>query len=332
MDAQDPELIIDLFAFRREVARRAIELIAAVGHQPPDPEPRPVAAELPPLSDDLAPMPPPAERNARAAALARANRYDLAIPMYESVRTNMDLAPQLRFEATEAEARLHSEILNRDRAIQILDETAKMHDIKNSQRTRMLLLGADLLMTSRVFEEEFTKEQLGEATAILLKALQMPGATEDERFEAVLRLAKAYRAGFAYQSAIDFVEASIADVKLDPKKKQELRLVEAQSYVDLADWDNAAAIFRQARHLGAVRNRNMVRMEGMVAEKRKDWKTAVVCYSDESRMYSDEEKSLRKRCLARLDNVMKKLDAHQRGQDVTDIDDIDDGTKLKLEE
>jgi hypothetical protein len=76
----------------------------------------------------------------------------------------------------------------------------------------------------------------------------------------------------------------------------------------------------------------MVRMEGMVAEKRDDWRTAVSCYSDESRMYSDEEKSLRKRCLARLDNAMQKLDAQTRNKDVTEIDDLDDGTMLKLEE
>lgn len=55
------------------------------------------------------------------------------------------------FDATEAEARFLSGILNRDRAVHILGETAKMPDIRNSQRTKLLLLGANPLMTSRIF-------------------------------------------------------------------------------------------------------------------------------------------------------------------------------------
>ena len=57
----------------------------------------------------------------------------------------------MRFDATEAEARLLSGILNRDRAVHILSETSKMPDIRNAQRTKLLPLGANPLMTSRIF-------------------------------------------------------------------------------------------------------------------------------------------------------------------------------------
>ena len=332
MDSQDPEAIIDLFAFRREVARRAIELIAAVGPQPPDILPKPPPAELPPHSDDTAPVPPPARRAARARELEKHHRHDLAIAMWELVRADESQPATARFEAAVREARLQSGLLRRDDAVRTIDATIPIPALKNAQRVKLLLLRVTIKMTNRIYEEEFTVEQLDDAAAAVVEALGRPGATEAERYEAILKVANAYLGGYQPLKAIAFISARLEEVKLGGQEIRDLYIRQARAYMQLEQWDDAAKMFRLARRYGRVGDRRNLRDEGYVAEKRGDWRTAVICYSDETLTYSDEEKAQKRACVRRLAAVQAKLGKQDKAAGVIDIDKIDDGTFIKLDE
>ncbi len=318
MDSQDPELIIDLFAFRREVARRAIELIGAVGAQPPE-APLIPASELPPLSyEDIDPS--DADHAKLAEDYTKKDRYDLAIPMWEMVRTNESQPPAMRFEAATKEAGLLSTILRRDDAVKVIDATISMPDLKNAQRVKLLLQRARIMMTSRIFEEEFTLPQLGDAAEVIGDALRRPGASEGERYGAIQKIVDAFLAGQHPTQAIAFVEARFEDVPMRNNEKCQLYQSLATAYIQLANWDKAAKMYRLARLCGSIRDRNVLKTEGWVAEQREDWETAVICYSDESCMYGREEKALKNNCVRRLSRVMGKLAAQNRSMDLIGID------------
>ena len=326
MDSQDPEAVIDLFAFRREVARRAAEMIALVGEEPEETVPLP-PPELPPHSDDLAPMPKGAERARRAADLAKRNRYDLAIPIWENVRRDMSVPPEQRFEAARAEANLQSEILRRDAAIATIEDTLKMRDIKKHHRVRLHLLRAKLLMTSRIFAEEFTPEQLDSAAAALVEALQEPGATHEERFSSSLRVINAFIAGYSPDKAIAFANARLEDIDPTESEKSDIYVRMAYAYKQKEDWDSAARMFRNARAHAFTKRRLDLQAEGFIAEKRGDWKTAVGCYGDEALTYGKEEKAQKKACVNRLAAVMAKLEADpnakRKVESIEDLDKVD---------
>ena len=334
MDSLDPELIVDLFAFRRELARRIIELMAVVGPEPPEPR-RAAPPKLPPLSDDVAATPTlPRDRAARAKELAEKNRYDLAIPMWESLRSDTSLTPEDRFAAAMAEAVLQSELLRRDDALATIDATLKMPDLYGYQRAKLKLLRAKLLVTSRIFEEEFTKKQLDEAAEAVTEALKLPGADEEERYDAITGLAEAYVAGGDLKAAIAFVEECLKSLKASkrPKHDQSLYLILANAHFKLSNWDKAAAMFRKARFYGRLSDRGDVRREGEVAEKRDDWATVVKCYTEEIKMYDtvDDKKKI-EACRKRIASAMEKLQAQQSKKEMTPIDDVGE-TMLDLDE
>ena len=81
-----------------------------------------------------------------------------------------------------------------------------------------------------------------------------------------------------------------------------------------------------------MRERRNLQDEGHVAEMRGDWRTAVMCYSDEALTYSDEEKSQKRACVRRLAAVQAKLEKENSSSEITSIDEIDDGAIIKLEE
>ena len=331
MDAQDPDAIVDLFAFRREVARRAIELIRVVGPQPPDTPPKPVP-DLPPHSDDTAPAPSAAACASRAAELEKRNRYDLAIPLWERVRADESQTADARFEATVREAELQSAILRRDDAVRTIDATLPVRELTQAQRAKLLLLRARLMMTNRIYEEEFTVDQLDAAAKVIGDALRRPGATREERYEAILKISDAYLGGYQPEKAVAFIEARLKEVALEGDEKRELRIREARAYMQLENWDEAARMFRLSRQFKGRRRRGDLRDEGFVAERRGDWSTAVVCYSDESLTYSDEEKAMKKACVRRLTAAQAKLAKAEGAKDVTDIDELDGPGLIKLDE
>jgi tetratricopeptide (TPR) repeat protein len=188
------------------------------------------------------------------------------------------------------------------------------------------------MMTNRIYEEEFTIEQLDAAAKVIGDALRRPGAPEKERYEAILKIANAYLSGYQPAKALDFIEARLREVKLDNAEKRELYIREARAYIQLENWNEAARMYRIARKYGPMRERRNLQDEGRVAEKRGDWRTAVICYSDETQTYSDEEKSQKKACIRRLAAVQAKLEKQNASSDITAIDELDDGTIIKLEE
>ena len=188
------------------------------------------------------------------------------------------------------------------------------------------------MMTNRIYEEEFTTEQLDEAAKVIGEALRRPGASEQERYEPILKMADAYLGGYQPDKAVDFIEARLREVKLGDEEKRELRIREARACMQLENWDEAARMFRLSRQFGGRRRRGDLRDEGFVAERRGDWSTAVVCYSDESLTYSDEEKSMKKACVRRLTAAQAKLAKAEGAKDVTDIDELDGPGLIKLDE
>ncbi len=324
MDAQEPEEVIDLFAFRREVARRAMELIAVVGPQPPDDPPPLPPPPLPPHSDDVASLPSSTNLPQYARALEKRNRYDLAIPAWEKVRSDASLKPEVRFDAAVAEANLQSAILRRDAAVKTLEDTLKIRELRKSHRVRLNLLRAKLLMTARIFDEEFTRDQLAQAADAIEASLAEPGASHEERFASSLRIVDAYLAGYCPDDAVAFAEKRLNDLELTPREKSAFYIKTAYAYLQKEDWDRSAQRFRIARVHAPVTGRLDLQTEGFVAEKRGDWATAVACYGDEALTYNKEEESQKKACIRRLAAVMNKLNTDPKKKEINSIDDLQD--------
>ena len=320
MESQDPEAVIDLFAFRREVARRAAELIAKVGPEPTERLPLP-PPELPPLSTELKPLASADDPMAEAAALVKANRYDRAVPLLDGVRRDAEADVGVRVKAATTEVRLLSELLQRDRAVAVIDDLLRLPNLKGAQRAKLMLLRVQTMMTNRIFCEEYTAEQLDRAAALIAEALQRSGAGEDARYGAVEKIVDAYLAAGEAQKAIAFAEQRLDDMKLGKRNRCQLYLRQARGATQLKDWDRAAQFYRIAHLTDFCSDRNTLKAEGWVAEQRKDWRTAESCYSQESKMYSDEEKSLKNACIGRLKRVMAKLRESERKVDVFFDDD-----------
>ena len=328
MDTQDPESVIDLFAFRREVARRISALVAVVGEEPPEKPLRPIP-ELPPCT--YGKCPPDADKMAFAKELEANNRWDLAIPLLESVRTDEAQPIDTRVEAAQKEAELLAGMLRREEAIKVLDDTLSWPTVLTKARSHMLLQRVRTMMTDRVYEEEFTLAQLDAAAAAAKKALATAGASQKERFETVMKIVEAYRAGGQPKSAFDFAEERFKDMPLDKNAKCALFLQQAKACIDLKDWDTAAKSFRLAHGEAPCNDRETMKLEGMVAENREDWKTAQKCYTEEIRTYSEEEEDLKAACANKVKRVTQKINEMSKKTDVS-FDEVDGGIDLDLDE
>lgn len=343
MDLQDPEGIIDLHAFRREVARRAIELIKVVGPQPED-KPLKPAPELPPCTYG-ANVDPKADKSKLALEYEKKNRYDLAMPMWQKVLDNPETAPDVRFEAATHLANCQSYMLLRDQAVKTIEDAVAVKDMKGAQRAKLLLQRVSVLLSDKVYEEEFTVEQLGEAAKAIAQALKNSGASEEQRFAAIFRLVNAYHSGGEFKRANEFSDKMLADVKLCAHNKGQLYLKQAEAHRALAyrikDEDDrksglkkAAQMYRIARKTCDCQkcfNRNVLKQQGFLAEELGDWKTAQACYGEEVKMYSSEEEDLKAGCVARISKVTKKLAGEERKKDVS-FDATDDGTEIELDD
>jgi len=331
MESQDPETVIDLFAFRRETARRIVEMIALVGPEPEEVLPKP-PPELPPLACDVEPRPAGAKREELASKYKNANRWDLAIPLYRELAHDETIPTRTRYDHVAALVGMLSDMLHRDEALREIDAFLKVRDLKSVQRAKLSLLRVRTMMTNRIFAEEFTTEQLDVAAAAIADALSRPGATGGERFGAVSRVVNGYLAGGQPQKAIDFAEARMQDVKFDPGEKASLFLCEARGWTALKNYEMAARMYRVARvtNPGCV-DRGVLQAEGWVAEQLEDWKTAEKCYAQEATTYNEEEYALKSSCVGRLKRVMAKLQASERKKDIS-FDDTDDGTAIELDE
>ena len=329
MDAQDPEAIIDLHAFRREVARRITILVGLVGEEPPEAPLKPVPG-LPPCTfgKEI-----PADYKGKlnfARECVRRHRYDIALPLLASIREDPATTLDQTIEVTLAEVPLLCEMLRRDEAVRLLDGLLERRELTRAQRGRFLLRKVQTLLTDRIFEEEYTAAQLDAAAAVLAEAagFQLP---QQEHFEAVNRMANAYVAGGSDKPGIDFIDAQLADARFDAAQRSTLLVKRAQAYTALKDWDQAATSYRLANNEQPFKNREILKAQGHVAEMRQDWKTARDCYLREETMYNkDEEGDLRKSCIARLNRVLEKLQGQPRA--AVSIDDLDSAPVIQLEE
>ena len=99
----------------------------------------------------------------------------------------------------------------------------------------------------------------------------------------------------------------------------------AYAYIQKKDWDRAAQMFRVARVHAPVTARGDLQTEGYVAERRKDWATAVACYGEEAKTYGKSEEKQKEACVRRLRAAMSKLNAREKKEDITSIDELGDG-------
>ena len=330
MDSQEPEYVIDLFAFRREVARRAAELVKFVGEEPVWKPAKP-APELPPCSYGSV-VPTDVKPDKLAAEYERNNRYDLAIPVWEKVFADEGRPVKERCEAASRLAKLQTYFLQRDAAIRTLDTAIGWRETPQGRRGKLLLQKSRTMLSDKVFEEEFTLDQLNAAATVLNSAFAMSGTTQRERFESILSMVDAYLAGGQPQAAIDYAEARLQDTKLSGPDKTALYIRKASGYIAMSDWDAAARVYRFAHQEGGRIGREVLKSEGWVAEQREDWKTAQSCYGAESKMYGSEEEDLKAGCVARCARVTKKLREKERDV-VLDAEDIINGTiDIELDE
>ena len=273
------------------------------------------------------------------------NRYDLAMPMWQKVLDNPETVPDVRFEAATHLANCQSYMLLRDQAVKTIEDAVAVKDMKGAQRAKLLLQRVSVLLSDKVYEEEFTVEQLGEAAKAIAQALKNSGASEEQRFAAIFRLVNAYHSGGEFKRANEFSDKMLEDVKLCAHNKGQLYLKQAEAHRALAyrikDEDDrknalkkAAQMYRIARKTCDCQkcfNRNVLKQQGFLAEELGDWKTAQACYGEEVKMYSSEEEDLKAGCVARISKVTKKLAGEERKKDVS-FDATDDGTEIELDD
>jgi len=313
MDLQDPERVIDLFAFRREVARRCCELIGLVGPQPSEPATLRPVPELPPCRYGQS-VPDGADLAKLAAEYEKNDRYDLAIGMLGKIAGDTSRPMEARVAAAIRKATLESEILRRDDSLKTVAEALSWKSVDRAQRGKLLLRRVRTLLTERVYEEEFTVAQLDAAAAVLAEAMTFPGVSQDERFDALISMVSAYQSGSAHEKAVAYIDARLADVKLKDQQKCDLMVRKAQSLSALEKWDESAKAYRLAHQIGNCNTREVFKAEGYVAEQREDWKTAQACYLAESKTYNEEEADLKASCEAKLKRITGMLNKSSAGK------------------
>ena len=267
-----------------------------------------------------------------ATEYERNNRYDLAIPVWEKLFADAKRPVKDRCEAASRLARLQTYFLQRDAAVRTLDTAIGWRETPQGRRGKLLLQKSRTMLSDKVFEEEFSLDQLNAAATVLNSAFAMAGTTQRERFESITSMVDAYLAGRQPQAAIDYAEARMKDTKLSGPDKTALYIQEASGYIAQSNWDAAAKVYRFAHQEGGPIGREVLKSEGWVAEQREDWKTAQSCYGAESKMYGSEEEDLKAGCIARCARVTAKL--REKEKDVViDAEDVINGTiDIELDE
>lgn len=332
MDSIDPEAVLDLFAFRRDVARRISRLIKIVGPQPPDPKMPIPAKPLPPssLGKEIPAGKSPIEF---ANNMIKQNRYDIAIPVLDAFRKDDSKDIDERIKATITQARLHSVILERHKAIAIIDEMLARPEPSKAQRGQLLLRRLQSLTTDVVFEECYSLTQLNEAANATLQVLKAQGLGDADRFSALLNTIRAYEAAGEFEAGIEFADARLEDTRIKDFNQAQILVLKAQCNVGLGDrvfnegkgeearkkyFRTALSLFRHGRDLcdanQMVYNEFIIGIEARIAEHLEDWKHAQRCYSSLLDMYGTNPDFATKRKGAenKYVNVTKKLSAETK--------------------
>ena len=294
LDATDPELVYDLDAFRAEVAKRIVRLQGLVGPLPPEP-PAKKPPELPPCTFGTN-VPADADLMKTAADFAKADRYDLAVPLYERVRTDAAAPASRRIAAAQEEAVLLAETKRRDRAVAILDEAlALVSDRK--VRKQLLLARLDAQLTDLVYEERFSAEQIAAAKRTYDEISSLGwdlkgGRAREQCFGAAKRLVAA--AGFGGHAALacETADAALALKGLSEAQRGRLGMLKVIACFDAGDRKAVmelapACVAGIAAAKDLLMERTFYRAWAESAEKTGDLKTAADAYQKLSDLYPD---------------------------------------------
>ena len=290
MDSVDPDRVFDLFAFRREVAGHIKALVAVVGPQPADPAPVRPAPELPRCTFGEGGTP----STATALAYAKANRYDLAVPVYAALASDPKAAPKARVSAAVAQARLLSETLRRSEAVSVLEKGLEISGLTPQLRSQLVMAKARALLADEVFEERQTMERLKEVEACVLPLLKRKDLEGPERFAAAFDVLSAYENAGFHEEAIRFAAERTAAGGFIKKDVAEMELVVAEAHIALGEWAKALKAFDRAhKGLGKSGNwkRRVYEREVVAAEKCEDWARATRLWDELSRCYDKVEET-----------------------------------------
>lgn len=290
MDAVDPESVFDLHAFRREVVAHIRGLMDAVGPQPADPPPVKAAPELPRCTcGDGCPL-----TLATAAEFEKADRYDLAMPVYEKLVANKELSPKERLTATVALARLQMELLQRASAVKTLDTALKTGGFPSQMRNRLTLAKARMLLADEVFEEQMSIERLREVELLAKPLVEKKDLDGADRYSVVFTILKSYEDSGFHREAVRFAAERIKAGGIIRKDVAEMELIVAEAHMALKEWAKALKAFDRA-HAGLGKSGNWKRRvyerEVLAAEQGEDWARAARLWDELSRCYDKVEET-----------------------------------------
>lgn len=306
MDSVDPESVYDLFAFRREVAEHIKALMDVVGPQPAD------AVQVKPVSE----LPSCTYGDGKPTSLAvaeefeKANRYDLAMPVYEKLAADKALPVKDRFAAVTALARMQSELLMRDRSVKTLDSAIKTGGFPSQQRNKLLLAKARSLLADEAFEEKKGIDDLKMIEQVMRPLFDKKDLAGAARFSVVYALVKAYFDSDLPKEAIRLAAERIKAGGIIKKDVAEIELIVAEAHMQLGEWAKALKAFDRA-HVGLGKTGNWKRRvyerEVIVAEKCEDWVRAAMIWDELSKCYDTvEEKGKINRAKANAAKAMSK--------------------------
>lgn len=337
-DGVDPEYVVDLNAFRLDVARWIERLIAKVG---PQPEERPV--ELPPPAT----LPPDSRWQGVPKASAGATavfkyadscgpRYDLALEALYNLFRDAKSAPSDRATAAVRIAGLHAEMRERSQAVKVLEDALAVRGVTSEDRGKLCLKRVNVMMTDEKFEEKYTAAHLEKAAQCLEMALKFPGMDETERYDVIRKLADGYLAANQFETCVSFATARLADTKLNSAHQADVLITVARAWMGLKAWDKAMKAFKDA-HLAFNNDkdkafrRKILLFEADAAEKAKDYNRAVWCWMELIPTYSEEEKDWAKRARGHVKRL-QPLARKNSKVDVGTLNDDDSSDAISLDE
>ena len=340
-DAQDPELVLDLDAFRRETAKWIVRLTEKVGPLPEDPDGSlPPPATLPP---DSRGQKVPTAADGAAAVFAYAEkasrsewRDDLALEALGRLLKDGKTTCEDFVKATLRVAEIRLGLLDRGAALAALDAALARRDVVGADRGKLLLARVTALTTNVKCMEKFTDAQLAEATKAVLQALKQPGLSEKDRYEAIASTVRAHVSGGAVAQGEAFFEARLKDTKLDDNHQSDVYATLAEGWRLVREWKKALRDYAEAHRLRkSARDKNFLRRvlpgEAEAAEKAKDYVRASTCWQRLIPLYGGEEADYKKRAQRNVQRLQPLVSKTNRiSADVMESDDAVDGISLDL--
>ena len=315
MEATDPEKTLDLDKFRAEVARRIVNLQETVGPIPPDPRPPPMPP-LPPCTygqNDSAAADPAALAEERV----KADRYELAFPLFAKARHDASRPLDARIALAIRESQLLCSVLMRDRAVEAIDEALAWGGLARKEhageRAKLLIAKFDALLAEEAYLEVFSPERLDRAREVYDATQGLPGITTGARNRLLSRLlGHATRSGRAEQT-LTTVRAVLARQGSTMKDVSWLFIHAADACAALKDDTNALAWAERALKEGCgypPDRQRMLRVSAWAAEGLGEWRKAYMAYADIlSTIDEDNQGAEFKRVKNRLQAISEKMGA-----------------------